>query len=49
MITTGSLKFDSDNTIDDKSTKTLKNIIGDRKITVFASTREGEEKQIFKT
>ncbi len=49
MITTGSLKFDSDNTIDDKSIKTLKKIIGDRKITVFASTREGEEKQIIKS
>ena len=49
MITTGSLKFDSDNTIDKKSIKTLKKIIGDRKITVFASTREGEEKQIIKS
>ena len=49
MITTGSLKFDSDNTIDDKSIKTLKKIIGERKITVFASTREGEEKQIIKS
>jgi len=49
MITTGSLKFDSNNTIDDKSIKTLKKIIGERKITVFASTREGEEKQIFES
>ncbi|ALE01657.1 3-deoxy-D-manno-octulosonic acid transferase [Candidatus Pseudothioglobus singularis] len=49
MITTGSLKFDSDNIIDDKSIKTLKKIIGERKITVFASTREGEEKQIIKS
>ena len=49
MITTGSLKFDSNNTIDDKSIKTLKKIIGERKITVFASTREGEEKQIIKS
>ena len=29
--------------------KTLKKIIGERKITVFASTREGEEKQIFES
>jgi 3-deoxy-D-manno-octulosonic-acid transferase len=49
MITTGSLKFDSNNTIDDKSIKTLKKIIGERKITVFASTREGEEKLIFES
>ena len=49
MITTGSLKFDSDNTIDDKSIKTLKKIIGERKVTVFASTREGEEKQIIES
>jgi len=49
MITTGSLKFDSDNTIDTDSIKTLKKIIGDRKITVFASTREGEEKQIIES
>ena len=49
MITTGSLKFDSNNTIDDQSIKALKKIIGERKITVFASTREGEEKQIIKS
>tara|TARA_B100000959_G_scaffold15262_1_gene14986 strand:+ start:12728 stop:13921 length:1194 start_codon:yes stop_codon:yes gene_type:complete len=49
IITTGSLKFDSDNSIDDESIKALKNIIGDRKISVFASTRDGEEKQIIQS
>jgi len=49
IITTGSLKFDSDNSIDNESIKALKNIIGDRKISVFASTRDGEEKKIIKS
>ncbi len=49
IITTGSLKFDSDNSIDNESIKALKNIIGDRKISVFASTRDGEEKQIIQS
>ena len=49
IITTGSLKFDSDNLVDNEAIKTLKNIIGDRKISVFASTRDGEEKQIIQS
>ena len=49
IITTGSLKFDSNESTNRKTVQTLKNITGDRKIVVFASTREGEELQIIKS
>jgi 3-deoxy-D-manno-octulosonic-acid transferase len=49
IITTGSLKFDSNESTNRKTVQALKNITGDRKIVVFASTREGEELQIIKS
>ena len=49
IINTGSLKFDSNEPSDEVTIKALKNITGDRKIVVFASTREGEELQIIKS
>jgi 3-deoxy-D-manno-octulosonic-acid transferase len=48
-ITTGSLKFDSNEPSNSKTIQTLKNITGDRRIVVFASTRKGEELQIIKS
>ena len=49
IITTGSLKFDSNESTNRKTVQALKNITGNRKIVVFASTREGEELQIIKS
>ena len=49
IITTGSLKFDSNEPSNSKTIQTLKNITGDRRIVVFASTRKGEELQIIKS
>jgi 3-deoxy-D-manno-octulosonic-acid transferase len=49
IITTGSLKFDSNEPNNSGTIQALKNITGDRKIVVFASTRKGEEFQIIKS
>ena len=46
VITTGNLKFDSNELSSSEITKSLQNIVGERKVVVFASTRDGEEKQI---
>jgi len=46
IINTGSLKFDSNELINFKTIQALKNIIGNRKVIVFASTNKNEEKQI---
>jgi 3-deoxy-D-manno-octulosonic-acid transferase len=49
IITTGSLKFDSNEPNNSGTIQALKNITGNRKIVVFASTRKGEEFQIIKS
>ena len=49
IIITGSLKFDTNEPNDLETIQALRNITGDRKIVVFASTREGEELQIIKS
>ena len=46
LSTTGSLKFDSNESIDNEITNTLRQMIGERSVVVFASTRDGEEKLI---
>ena len=46
LSTTGSLKFDINDSIDNELTNTLKQMIGERSVVVFASTRDGEEKLI---
>tara|TARA_X000000368_G_scaffold76350_1_gene56734 strand:+ start:105 stop:1364 length:1260 start_codon:yes stop_codon:yes gene_type:complete len=46
LSTTGSLKFDINDSIDNELTNTLKQMIGERSVVVFASTRNGEEKLI---
>ena len=49
VITTGNLKFDSNESSSPEITKSLQNIVGERKVVVFASTRDGEEKQIIQS
>jgi len=49
VITTGNLKFDSNELSSSETTKSLQNIVGERKVVVFASTRDGEEKQIIQS
>jgi 3-deoxy-D-manno-octulosonic-acid transferase len=49
ILTCGSLKFDINDPIDQSTIKTLKNIVGDRSVAVFASTRDGEEKLIIES
>lgn len=46
LSTTGNLKFDIDESIDNELINTLRQMIGLRSIVVFASTRDGEEKLI---
>ena len=46
VINTGSLKFDSQESSDLQTISALKKVTGERTVTVFASTRDGEEKQI---
>jgi 3-deoxy-D-manno-octulosonic-acid transferase len=46
IINIGNIKFDLNPTADKNTTKTLKKIIGKRKIITFASTHSGEEAQI---
>ena len=49
VITTGNLKFDSNELSSSEITKSIQNIVGERKVVVFASTRDGEEKQIIQS
>lgn len=46
VINTGSLKFDSQESSDLQTISALKKVTGERAVIVFASTRDGEEKQI---
>ncbi len=46
---TGSLKFDANESVNLKTIQTLKNITRKRQVVTFASTREGEEKQIIES
>jgi len=49
VITVGNLKFDSNEVIDPMSLEEMRLIIRKRWIVVFASTRDGEEKQIIQS
>jgi len=49
VITVGNLKFDSNEKNNPKITHSLKQMIGQRRVVVFASTREGEEKKIIQS
>ena len=49
VVTTGNLKFDSNELSSPEITKSLQKIVGVRKVVVFASTRDGEEKQIIQS
>ena len=49
VVTVGNLKFDSNEVIDPISIQSMKNIVRKRNVVVFASTRDGEEKQIIQS
>ena len=49
VVTVGSLKFDSNEVIDPKSLEEMIEIVRGRWVVVFASTRDGEEKQIIQS
>ncbi|MDC1016023.1 3-deoxy-D-manno-octulosonic acid transferase [Candidatus Thioglobus sp.] len=49
LINTGSLKFDSDDSIDVDLANSLRQMVGDRHVIVFASTRDGEERLIIES
>ena len=49
LLTTGSLKFDSTDSVDTNLINTLRQMVGERSVTVFASTREGEEQLIIES
>jgi len=49
LLTTGSLKFDINGSIDANLINSLKQMIGERSVVVFASTRDGEEKLIIES
>ena len=49
VITTGNMKFDNNELSSPEITKSLQNIVGERKVVVFASTQNGEEKQIIQS
>jgi len=49
VITVGNLKFDSNEKDNPNTTQSLHQIIGQRRVVVFASTREGEEKKIIQS
>jgi len=49
LHTTGSLKFDSNLSADIKISENLSQIVGNRRVVVFASTRSGEEKKILQS
>ena len=46
LLITGSLKFDNNDSMDTDLIKSLKAMVGDKHVAVFASTRDGEEKLI---
>ncbi len=46
LLITGSLKFDNNDSIDTDLMKSLTEMVGQRHVTVFASTRDGEERLI---
>ena len=49
VVTVGNLKFDSNEKDNPNTTQLLKQMIGQRRVVVFASTREGEEKKIIQS
>jgi len=49
VVTVGNLKFDSNEKDNPNTTQSLQQMIGQRHVVVFASTREGEEKKIIKS
>ena len=49
VVTVGNLKFDSNEKDDPNTTQLLKQIVGERSVVVFASTREGEERKIIQS
>ena len=46
LLITGSLKFDNNDSMDTDLIKSLTEMVGDKHVAVFASTRDGEEKLI---
>jgi len=49
VVTVGNLKFDSNEKDNPNTTLSLQQMIGQRRVVVFASTREGEEKKIIQS
>ena len=49
VVTVGNLKFDSKEKDNPSTTQSLQQMIGQRRVVVFASTREGEEKKIIQS
>jgi len=49
VVTVGNLKFDSKEKDNPNTTQSLQQMIGQRRVVVFASTRDGEEKKILKS
>lgn len=49
VVTVGNLKFDSNEKDNPNTTQSLHQMIGQRRVVVFASTREGEEKKIIQS
>ena len=49
VITVGNLKFDSNEKDNPNTTQSLQQMIGQRRVIVFASTREGEERRIIQS
>ena len=49
VITVGNLKFDSKEKDNPNTTQSLQQMIGQRRVVVFASTREGEERKIIQS
>jgi len=49
VVTVGNLKFDSKEEDNPSTTQSLQQMIGQRRVVVFASTRDGEERKILKS
>ena len=49
IVTAGNLKFDSNEKDNPNTTQSLQQMIGQRRVVVFASTREGEEEKIIQS
>ena len=49
VVTVGNLKFDSNEKENPNTTQSLQQMIGQRRIVIFASTREGEERKIIQS